>query len=110
MICTVRGESPASSFSPAASTSLFGPLRVNRRRPRRTPQEYRGDLDPGEQRNDEQVVSHARQQEQQDRYYPRGQSVAGVAPPAGIRLEPPPQRELGGQEGEDEHHEGRVVD
>jgi hypothetical protein len=48
----------------AASISLLGPFRVNRRRLRGTPQAYRGDLDPGEQRDDEQVIGHARQQEQ----------------------------------------------
>src|ERR671916_986510 len=94
----------------AASTSLLGPFRGYGRRLRRTPQAYRADLDPGEQRDDEQIVGYARQQEQQHRYYPRGQGVAGVAPPTGIRFEPLPQREQGDQEGKDEDHEGCVVD
>jgi hypothetical protein len=41
--------------------------RTNRRRLSGTPQAYRGDLDPGEQRDDEQIVGYARQQEQQYR-------------------------------------------
>src|SRR5215212_3026659 len=41
--------------------------RANRRRLSGTPQAYRGDLDPGEQRDDEQIVGYARQQEQQYR-------------------------------------------
>src|SRR5918994_4096968 len=83
--------------------------RANRRWSSGTPQAYRSDLDPGEQRDYEQIVDYARQQ-QQHRYYPRGQRVAGVAPPTGIRFEPLPQREQGDQEGEDEDHEGCVVD
>src|SRR5829696_606211 len=67
--------------------------RANRRLSSGTPQAYRGDLDPHEQRDDEQVVGYARQPEQQYRYYPRGQGVDGVALPTRIRLKPPPQRE-----------------
>ena len=57
------------------------------------PEAYRGDLDPDEQRGDEQVVGHTRQEQQQHRKYSCGEGIAGVVLPEGLRFEPTPQQE-----------------
>src|SRR5215203_4788330 len=55
-----RRTAPNRPTRSTALTSLLGPFRVNGRRLRETPQAYRGGLDPDEQRDDEQIVGHAR--------------------------------------------------